>query len=268
MKHPLRVPGEINTDGSDLELGAPDPYLAQAEQFLPAGATVLDYGSGYGRHSIHLADHGFQVCAVDINRGYLEDSTKLLREAGGIALQKLVYVQGDLEAPMFRDSSFDVVISSYALQLIKKNKAQATIANLRSLTKPGGINVLMAYIATPEQQRDRNDLNLYQPGEIKDLYVRAGWEIVDSPADKLRELEPDYSRLRPDGSPTPFVSSRTNIIARKPPLRHEQNLDSSALNTSIGRPESEKSLLIKQAEYYRRSDPELYQHLLEQAGVI
>jgi 2-polyprenyl-3-methyl-5-hydroxy-6-metoxy-1,4-benzoquinol methylase len=54
--------------------------LKQTE--LPAGASVLDIGCGTGRHSIKLAEAGFDVTGVDFSEQMIYHADKRARDAG------------------------------------------------------------------------------------------------------------------------------------------------------------------------------------------
>lgn len=47
---------------------------------LPAGAHIIDLGSGYGRHAIELASRGFAVTAVDLSESFLAQTLKIADE--------------------------------------------------------------------------------------------------------------------------------------------------------------------------------------------
>lgn len=43
---------------------------------LPKGSRILDLCGGHGRHSIPLAERGFEVTLLDLNREFLKNSPK------------------------------------------------------------------------------------------------------------------------------------------------------------------------------------------------
>ena len=59
----------------------PNPFLKKHIRLLPKGK-ALDIASGEGRNAVFLAQHGFEVDAVDISEKGLKKARKLAREKG------------------------------------------------------------------------------------------------------------------------------------------------------------------------------------------
>ena len=104
------------------------PYtIAPLLATVPAGARLLDVGSGSGKMALPLARAGYRVVALDIARGGLPG----LR--GEVAA-----VQGDARDLPFRDGSFGAVICYDVLQhLLAGERARAMDEAYRALA-PGG----------------------------------------------------------------------------------------------------------------------------------
>ena len=76
---------------------------------LEAGARVLDLCCGPGRHSVPLAQHGFDVTGLDLNPAYLE----LARQAAETAHVSLQIVTADMcEIPFH--NYFDAIVNMYS----------------------------------------------------------------------------------------------------------------------------------------------------------
>lgn len=90
------------------ELGAPDPTVVDAVQGLAPG-TVLDLACGRGRHSLWLAEQGWQVTAVDFSRAALD---QLRQEAGRRGLDVDVQL-GDARAWTPPATGYDLVLLSF-----------------------------------------------------------------------------------------------------------------------------------------------------------
>ena len=49
---------------------------------VPAGASILDFGHGTGRHAVELAQRGFHVTGPDLSAGMLAEAAMAAEEAG------------------------------------------------------------------------------------------------------------------------------------------------------------------------------------------
>jgi SAM-dependent methyltransferase len=87
------------------------------------GASVLDIGSGNGRHATLSAKRGADVVAVDLGEGDLREFCAVvaaMRDAGEIdPTVSVEALLGDASALPFSDESFDVVIASEVLEHVK-----------------------------------------------------------------------------------------------------------------------------------------------------
>jgi 2-polyprenyl-3-methyl-5-hydroxy-6-metoxy-1,4-benzoquinol methylase len=99
--HAPKYMQEVFTQNTEAEI----EFLSE-ELSLPEGASILDVGCGTGRHSIRLAELGFNVTGVDISRGMLDEARKCASAAG----IKVHWIQSDA-AKMELDQKFDAVIS-------------------------------------------------------------------------------------------------------------------------------------------------------------
>ncbi len=96
---------------------------------------VLDLGCGVGRHSLVLADAGFDVLAMDGSAAGLE----VLRQnaaARGLTLQLR---QGDVDSLPFPEASFDYVLSWDVLYHGNLGDAGHRVAEVWRVLKPGGL---------------------------------------------------------------------------------------------------------------------------------
>ncbi|MGY1839952.1 MULTISPECIES: class I SAM-dependent methyltransferase [unclassified Modestobacter] len=88
----------------------PNPYLARELGDLRPG-TALDAGCGAGAEALRLAEHGWQVTAVDISAEALARATA--RAAGSAAAGHVRWVEADLGG-WTPDGRFDLVTTHYA----------------------------------------------------------------------------------------------------------------------------------------------------------
>lgn len=233
MNYPVGFPGHRDTDGNELTLIGPNPFVREAAEVLKPGSNVLDYGAGYGYNSMYLADLGHFVVSVDINRGYLEDGQKMTAALGATAAKNIVRVQGDLRAPMVRPN-FDAVVMTNVLQFIPRSEAMRAVLGMERLTKPNGLHIVSAYIGTPEDQKEKPNLNLYKPGELAAFYSSAGWHIWEH----REHLKPLEYGVDENGNSKAYVHSQAYMIARKPTARRARITSYMNGNRQIIRPET------------------------------
>lgn len=104
----------------------------------PGTEAVLDAGCGSSTKSIHLAQRGYSVVAVDVSEKILERARHTVAESG---LQgRVTYQWEDLTAMSFSDGAFGRVLCWGVLMHIPDVKK--AIAELVRVTRPGGTIVL------------------------------------------------------------------------------------------------------------------------------
>jgi tellurite methyltransferase len=165
----------------------PSPLLvATAEGMQPGRA--LDLACGSGRHALWLAQHGWQVTAVD-------GSAAAIAMLTASAAQPGVHVDArvaDLEKGQFaiEPARWELIASCYYLQ-------RDLLEPIRQGLVPGGIAIVIALLAEPG--REPSPFRV-QPGELRSYFN--GWEIL-------------HDREGPDASGHVVAE----IAARKPSLR-------------------------------------------------
>jgi len=147
----------------------PHPLITSFASKLAPGR-ALDVASGTGRHAIWLAEHGWQVTAVDYSRIAIEILGQRCRDEG-LAVD---CVTADLERHEFgiEPESYDLIIVCNYLQ-------RDLFATLKSGTRIGG--TVMAVIALVDNDPNIGAMNpayLLNPGELQAQF--RGWEIIHS----------------------------------------------------------------------------------------
>jgi SAM-dependent methyltransferase len=127
------------------------PMALPTERFLTSGSgRVLDVGAGSGRAAIGvlLARPNTTVMGVDIYSGYwgIDGNTpeRFMRNAriAGVAERAAARV-GDMRQLPFGDGEFDAVVSSYAIDHLRRAERPKAIAEVARVLKPGGEFLLM-----------------------------------------------------------------------------------------------------------------------------
>jgi SAM-dependent methyltransferase len=127
------------------------PMSLPTERFLTGGSgRVLDVGAGSGRAAIGvlLARPQTTDVGVDIYSGYwgIDENTpeRFMRNAqiAGVAERASAQV-GDMRELPFKDGEFDAVVSSYAIDHLRRAERPKAIAEVARVLKPGGEFLLM-----------------------------------------------------------------------------------------------------------------------------
>jgi tellurite methyltransferase len=155
---------------------APSPLLIKAIEHLQPGH-ALDIACGVGRHAIYLAEHGWQVTAVDSSRVGVE----VLRQRASEAALSIDARVADLEKGEFQieSATYDLICDLYYLQ-------RDLFPAIQSALKAGGAFVAAIHLndGNPDV-KPHNPAFLLEPGELKTLF--SDWEITyyhEGPSDE------------------------------------------------------------------------------------
>ncbi|HEV7966657.1 MAG TPA: methyltransferase domain-containing protein [Candidatus Acidoferrales bacterium] len=153
-------------DAEDFD-AAPTPLLVRTAALLaPAKAPrkALDLACGTGRNALWLAEHGWDVTAVDGAPAAIE----FLRSRATERALKINAVVADLEKDEFEIGLFqwDLVAMCYYLQRNLFEPAKRGVA-------PGGILISIVHINEPGEKDGPHRL---RPGQLEKYF--AGWEIL------------------------------------------------------------------------------------------
>jgi 2-polyprenyl-3-methyl-5-hydroxy-6-metoxy-1,4-benzoquinol methylase len=111
-----------------------NPFLKRYIHLLPKGK-ALDMATGEGRNAVFLAQHGFEVDAVDISEKGLKKARKLAREIGVKVNTLLV----DLDDYQIEKDRYDLIANFYFLK-------RRLISRIRNGLKKGGRVIFETYL--------------------------------------------------------------------------------------------------------------------------
>ena len=170
----------------DLD-AAPTPLLAATAGNLKPGK-ALDLACGVGRNAFWLAEHGWDVTAVDGAATAIE----ILRNRASERGLKINADVADLEEGEFviEPSRWNLIAMCYYLQRNLFEPAKQGVV-------PGGVVISIVHITEPGEEPTAHRL---RPGELEKYF--AGWEILH----------------RYEGKPNDSVHKRAvaEIVARRP----------------------------------------------------
>jgi tellurite methyltransferase len=112
----------------------PNPFLKDHISLLPKGK-ALDMATGEGRNAVFLAQHGFDVDAVDISEKGLKKARKLAREKGVKVNALLV----DLDHYQIEKDRYDLIANFYFLK-------RRLIPRIRKGLRKGGKVIFETYL--------------------------------------------------------------------------------------------------------------------------
>jgi len=109
------------------------------EQHLPDKGAILEIGAATGRYTLHLAERGYTITAVDLSSVQLDYATKRITEAGlEGSVEFLVADVRDLS--MVTKTDYDVVLLMGPLyHLVEKADREKALQQVYDHMKPGGI---------------------------------------------------------------------------------------------------------------------------------
>ena len=141
----------------------PTRLLAETAAKLKPGR-ALDLACGSGRNAIWLAEHGWQVTAVD---------------RSPVTIPGVDCRVADLEKHEFQieEASWDLIVVTYYLQ-------RDLFEPIKRGVKRGGIVLAIVHIFEPGHEKSRFSLH---PGELAKYFE--GWEILHSYEGKPRDPE-------------------------------------------------------------------------------
>jgi SAM-dependent methyltransferase len=110
------------------------------DRAIPADARIVEVGCGTGQMCLYLARADRVVIGIDLARAALTLGT---RAADRFGVDRVLFVETDLQHPALRAASFDVVYSSGVLH--HTPNPRAAFRRLAELARPGGVIVIGVY---------------------------------------------------------------------------------------------------------------------------
>jgi len=140
-------------DGASRRTGIVARQLRRLRRLLPEPpATILDAGCGPGLYAVPLAQAGYHVTGIDVNRAALTHARRVARGqslAGSLRLQT-----ADLRTPLPEQRFDAVLLIYYMLEAFPRKEQSAVLRNLARSLRPGG-RVVVEMRLQPDQPPGR-----------------------------------------------------------------------------------------------------------------
>ena len=144
--------------------------VLEAMESLSPGQAV-DLGCGQGRNALFLAQHGFEVTAVDQNELALEILQSIVEQED---LEMTVGLY-DINSANLKQS-YDLIVSTVVLMFLQADRIPAIIRNMQDQTNPGGYNLIVCAMDTEDYPCQVPFSFTFKEGELADYYK--DWELV------------------------------------------------------------------------------------------
>ncbi|MBA8822747.1 SAM-dependent methyltransferase [Saccharopolyspora lacisalsi] len=181
--------------------GAPNGVLVTEVTDLPPGR-ALDVGCGEGADACWLAEHGWQVTAVDVSRVALERAASRAEDV----TPDVSWTRADLTATAPSAGAFDLVSVQYFP--LPHQPDHAALRGLLDAVAPGGTLLVASHDLADlplDNEQGIDPSQYYQPHEIAELLDDSWTVLVDE--------------TRPRTSPAPEGTRHTHdtvLRARRP----------------------------------------------------
>lgn len=153
----------------------PNDFARRALDFAH-GTSAIDIGAGEGRAAVFLAEHGFDILAVDTAANGLAKAMRLAQERG----VEVRVREGDVNS-LELDGSFDLVYSAGTIQYLHPENRERRFAYFQKHTNSGGVHAILTFVDHPDipPAPDWSEGEfLYAPGELREYY--AEWKCLHS----------------------------------------------------------------------------------------
>lgn len=132
--HPVQL--QVQNIYDKLNISFTPFFLDSVQRFKKKGyKRVLDVGCGYGKHSIYLAEHNFNVNSIDIS----SEAVEWLKDyTASKSMNNITVLKADINKLPFENDYFDVVICSSVLHHQCLKQIQNSISEIQRVLKQKG----------------------------------------------------------------------------------------------------------------------------------
>ncbi|MBS0847438.1 tellurite resistance methyltransferase TehB [Citrobacter sp. JGM124] len=163
--------------------------IAALGTVLPGNA--LDLGCGNGRNSLYLQQQGFNVVAWDKNPMSIANLNSIIASEG---LSGITTDVVNLNGLTF-DGEYDFILSTVVMMFLEPATIPGLIANMQRCTKPGGYNLIVAAMDTPDYPCTTGFPFTFKTAELARYY--SGWTLCKYNEDvgQLHKVDSEGNRI-------------------------------------------------------------------------
>jgi len=133
---------------------------------------VLDLGCGQGRNSLYLSLLGYDVTAWDHNENSLQFLSEV-KEKENLKIQTALYNINEANI----QENYDFIVSTVVFMFLDRTRVPAILENMQRHTNPGGYNLIVAAMSTPEVPCPLPFSFTFGENELKEYYK--DWEFLE-----------------------------------------------------------------------------------------
>ncbi len=176
--------------------GRVNARLPEVAAELPVGR-ALDLGCGEGADAVWLAEHGWQVVAVDVSATALERGNEAA--AGRNLLDRIDFQRHDLNET-FPDGTFDLISAQYLHSPARLDR-ETVLRRAADHVAPGGVLLIVDHAAAPPWARQ----HLHSFPSIDDVIASLGLDFTTWTRVRAEILERETAG--PDGQPATLTDN-------------------------------------------------------------
>lgn len=180
----------------------PAAFLTAHANRIPAGASTLVVADGEGRNSVHLAEQGFDVTAMDVSPRGVEKA-QALAVARGVSVRTQV---ADLLTWSWEPEAYDAVVAVF-IQFLGPDQRPAVFDGFQRTLRPGGRLLLHGY--RPEQLA----YGTGGPPLVDNLYTEE--QLAASFSEMEIEVLASYDATITEGTGHNGMSALIDLVATK-----------------------------------------------------
>ena len=189
------------------------------EKFLSQAPTgeALDIGAGRGKNSLFLADKGFQVEAIDINKENLDIIKKISSERK----LEIRINNSNLKDFKFVSSKYSIILAIQSLNFIKKSEFEIVIEKIKDSSAKNGLLFISVFLVTdPSFEKFQNKNKPIEENTFESKKPPYWWHFFKK--DELKNyFGEDYQvlyyqeRIVKDKKPIPHFHGIGEIVVKK-----------------------------------------------------